>query len=385
MRLRDRGFALIIVLVAVIGVFALAMQSAVMSRSATIEARVLRERAEGERAAASAATLVLLALTGNDVSGSAALDDGPGFSGFGGGSGSSGGSGGDDSDEPSIELPPIIREMLGAKADELEKGARDGSNQGGAQQPRSTDGGGITGRVSRGSRIESEPGLMLPGKPIDVSLEANGSAPSGLLCRVWLADAVGGLNINAAQEEEIRRYFSLKVADPLTAASLTDELLDWRDADDFIRPHGAEREAHMRRGVVCRNGAFVSREELMFLPSMTPEIFESLRDDMSVEGDDVVHVGSASRELLASLPGMDTEVVDAIVKLRDSGELTEESLDAAIPMFAREAKDRLRLRSSTILRLRVQVQRGPDDAGFIYEGLAVAGERGIRALGLKPL
>lgn len=386
MRVRHRGFALAIVLVAVIGVFALAMQSAVMSRSTTIEARVLRERAEGERAAASAATIVLLALTGSDVSGPSGLGASGGASGAGGGAGSF------DSpppqDPPGIELPPIIRELLGAKADELENRAREETESSGAQRgpnSRSADGGGITGRVSRRQRSETEVGITLPGDPVDVPMAQSGTGEPTMVCRVRLSDAAGGLSINTASEDEIRRYLTLKVTDPLAAMSLADEILDWRDEDDFTRPRGAERSAYERRGMVCRNGTFVSREELLYLPSMTRAIFDSLRDDISLDGDGRVHAGSASREVLASLPGMDTEVADEIIRLRRAGELTEQSLEAAIPLFAREARDRLRANPSSILRLHVEVRRGSGDAILRYEGLAVAGERGVRALGLKPL
>lgn len=383
MRVRDRGFALAIVLVAVIGVFALAMQSAVMSRSATIEARVLRERAECERAAASAATLVLLALTGNDFSGST----GPGL-----GSGSSGNSSGSgppsDSDKPDFELPPIIKQLLGDKADDLEKGARDESdpqNGSGGRPPRSADGGGITGRVKRGAGIENAASFDLPGMPIEVALDEDDSDGTGLTCRVWISDAIGGLCVNSASEEEIEQYFTLKITDPLTARSIIDELLDWRDEDNFQRPRGAERLVYDQLGVACRNGPIMSREELLFLPSMSREVFESIRDDIALDTDGRVHAGSASREVLASLPGMTADVLDAILKLRDQGELTEDALAGVIPLTAHEVKDRLRVKASSILRLRVEVRRGPGDAGFTFEGLAVAGGRGVRAMGLKPL
>lgn len=381
MRVRDRGFALAIVLVAVIGVFALAMQSAVMSRSATIEARVLRERAECERAAASAATLVLLALTGNDFSGRT----GPGA-----GLNSSGNAPGSKppSDKPDFELPPIIKQMLGDKANDLEGGARDetdGQSGSGGQPPRSADGGGITGRVKRGARVENEVSFDLPAMPIKIALDEDAPAGAGLTCRVWLSDAIGGLCVNSATEEEIEQYFKLKVSDPLTARSIIDELLDWRDEDNFLRPRGAEIQAYELRGVSCRNGPLVSREELLFLPSMTREIFESIRDDIALDSDGRVHAGSASREVLASIPGMTNDVLDAILKLRDQGKLTEESLAEVIPLSGHLIKDRLRVKASAILRLRVEVTRGQSDTGFTYEGLAVAGSKGVRAMGLKPL
>ncbi len=127
------------------------------------------------------------------------------------------------------------------------------------------------------------------------------------------------------------------------------------------------------------------REELLFLPSMTRDIFDRIRDDLSLDGDGKVHAGSASREVLASLPGMTADVIDAILRLRMGGTLTEESLDSALSLVPKETRERLRARPSSVLRVRVEVWRprtGSETIGF--EGLAVLNDQGLRALGLRP-
>ena len=58
-----RGFALALVLIAAAGIFALAIATAVTSRTAQLEARLLRQRVEGERRARSAAVMVLKGIT----------------------------------------------------------------------------------------------------------------------------------------------------------------------------------------------------------------------------------------------------------------------------------------------------------------------------------
>ena len=62
MRVRDRGFALILVLVATATVFTLAIQSGVMVRATTIEVTVLREREQAQRGAHGAAALLIKSL-----------------------------------------------------------------------------------------------------------------------------------------------------------------------------------------------------------------------------------------------------------------------------------------------------------------------------------
>ncbi len=378
MRIRDRGFALVLVLIAVVGVFALAMQGAVMSRAATIESRVMRERAEAERAARSAALVVLLGLAGGNSD-----DADTGGVGRGGNNTRGAPAGPENGEKPKMELPPIIRELLGDKANDLENQAREQNAQSGGTLRRVADGGGVTGRIDRGGRFATSAKFTLPTGFVDVALWEDENAPR---CRVWLSDAAGQLDINSASDDEITRYLRLTLDDPLAAASIADELLDWRDEDSFLRPRGAEQPTYDRLGVECRNGKFASREELLFLPSMTRAIFERIKDDLSLDGDGKVHAGTASREVLASLPGMTPDVVDSIVRLRSEGALTDGSLEAALPLLAEDAKARLRARPSTVVRIRVEVRRGKTDNEVVaFDGLAVAGDQGVRALGLRPL
>lgn len=370
MSVRHRGFALIVVLVAAAGVFALALQGAVMARSATIESRVLQERMAAERAANSAAAMTLLAVSGPGGASGASMRSGT----FGGG-GSDGprGGAGDSADKPQIELPPIIREMLGDKADDLERQAREETNRPG----RTGGSAGSGGRTSRSA--EGAVDFALPVAPVEARI------PGGFVCRVYVSDAAGGLNVNLASEAELRRYFELKLGDPLLAASLTDELLDWRDEDHFTRPRGAERAVYDRLGLSARDGPLQSREELRFLPSMTEALYERIRRDLDVAGDNKVHAGSASRETLACIEGMSIDAADEIIRLRREAPLTDKAIAAAIPLSAREAaSERLRVRPSPLVRVRVDVLREGERGVMVFEGLAVVGSDGIRALGLKP-
>ena len=199
--------------------------------------------------------------------------------------------------------------------------------------------------------------------------------------RVTLKDPSGQIDLNTSEPEVLQRLLIGAGADAQRAETIVDQLLDWRDEDDFTRPRGAEQDDHGVRGVVCRNAPFQAREELLYLPAMTPEVFARVRDDITTAGTGTIHAGSASRAVLMALPGMTPDSADAVIRLREQQALTEEALDRAIPLSARVARSMLRAAPSNVVRIRVDAV---GDATLSFEGLAVVDEEGVRALGLRP-
>lgn len=370
MRVRDRGFALILVLLAAAAVFALTLQAAMMSRAATIESRVMRDRAEQERGARSAAVMVITGL-GTTVERFASQTGSVGI----GSPSSGGGGGGGDEEEPErprIELPEMLKQLLGDKAKELEDAAEE--VVGGSPE---TDGGGITGRVGSSRKRTKVTIKNLPTEPVTVQLVEGGPRYS-----VLVRDTSALLNVNVAERDQLQRYFVAKKIEPGVASTLAGQVIDWRDEDDFAEPNGAEQSVYRERGVICRNKPMAALEELKFLPAMTPGVFDLVRGDLTVAGDGKVHVGTASREVLLSLPGMDEEAVLRVMEARRAGPIQETDFDRVLPLYARDAKEMLKTEVTGILRLRVEVV---GDSRAVFEGLAVVEERGIRAVGLRPL
>jgi general secretion pathway protein K len=56
---------------------------------------------------------------------------------------------------------------------------------------------------------------------------------------------------------------------------IVDSILDWRDADDFYRIHGAENDYYqsLKEPYRCKNGNFDSIEELLLVRGITPALF----------------------------------------------------------------------------------------------------------------
>lgn len=354
MRTRNAGFALVIVLVTTAGIFALATQAGVASRAATVESRVAIERASARRGGRAAVGLVVLGLASAEHNGKSA----------GAGIGSLFSSGGNKREAaPSVELPAIIKELLGSFSNDLEEGAR--------KTP--------AGRGSATQRQQSYMGgLYLPDRWIEVALPNDRH-----VYRVRLTDATGQLNVNHVNAAQFRSYLTLKGVEPSQASSIADELLDWIDEDRFVRARGAEQLRHQARGVVCANRPMRLRREMLYLPSMTSEIFSRIRDDLSVGGDGKLHVGSASLETLLTLDGMNRMIAGRIIERRRLGPITQDDLEDLLPLAARDSLDQLRVASGSVLRVRVEALEPGRSFGLQFEGLLIVGAGGrVRSLHL---
>lgn len=356
-----RGFALVIVLVATAAIFALAVQGALSLRAATIETGALRETARLERAARDASLLVLVGLC-------AGPDEAAQPGGAGSSSADSDHGGADEPVEaPDIpELPPEIKSLIGDLIGEQQKPDPGESSSGNVRTDRSSrrnETGAFSRFASRG----------LPRGPVDVTLD-------GVAVRVTLADGQGLVNVNTAPEEQLIRYFGLCGVTEGVAIELAHQIIDWRDPDDFVHPRGAERSEHLRRGVSPRNGPILAMEELLFLPSMTPRLFDDVRAGLTLESDGRVSALSAPFAALASVPGLTDTLAMKIVQLRESGALSRDTLKQVLTGFAIEAENHLRLEPTASIRLRVEVA-----GGAVFEGEAFISNRaGPRILSMLP-
>ncbi len=380
MRVRHRAFALIIVLLAVAMVFALGLQSATASRAALLESRMITERVRGERTARAAAALVLRGLTTPPDGtrreaeiglgpGGTATPDGPGLA-----------SAATQDEKPQTpDLPEILKEILGVKSDDIKKGADAATRAALA----GIDGGGLTGRTPPAG-LDMLKKFGLPAKPVELTVDAT-------RYRVTLSDAMGGLNINRADEDRLVRYLKLKSIDDRTARALAQQIIDWRDPDDFKHELGAESTEYRRRGVVPRNADFFALEELLYLPDMTREIFDRIKGDLCVTGDAKAHLASASPEVLRSIEGMTGDSVSQIVRLRESGALTQESAAASLRAAWDRARADVRFEPSPVVRFIVQPlyrelekgERQPVPDARRFEGLAVIADDGLKELGIR--
>jgi len=375
-RVRHSGFALIIVLLAVGAIFAMAIRSAVATRTGVVEVSAVRERARAEREARAATIIALrgLAPIGKvpDADHMAMSD----ASTAPGGANSSAGGGGPQDDEEGIELPEILKQMI-PDLNKVEDDAKDQVTVRRNSALRVTQGAQVMGAAPKSSMLGVLKAIGLPRRPVDVVL-------GDRTYEVELRDASGLLDVNTVSRDVLERYFEAAGARNSVASDIASQIVDWRDSDSVPNSGGAEQSDYDRDGIFCRNGPIETLEELRFLPAMTREIFERTKRDLCLGGSGKVHVQSASREVLLALPDADGDTVAAIIALRNEGKVTEKMLDGVVPPTRKALRDALRADPSGVLTVRVRAtETGTGRELASLTGVAVITDDGVRAVGVR--
>jgi len=140
--------------------------------------------------------------------------------------------------------------------------------------------------------------------------------------RVRIFDEAGKIDVNAAQEATLVGILTKLVGSTDRAAALSDAILDWRDADDLNRLHGAEARDYQSagKGYVPQNKNFQALEELQMVLGMTPVLYKQLEPLLTIyTGQDGINPLKASPEALLALPGLDEKAVfDYLARRREN-------------------------------------------------------------------
>ncbi len=144
----------------------------------------------------------------------------------------------------------------------------------------------------------------------------------GIAITVVATDESAKIDLNAAGEVLLRGLFTaIGGADPDTAARLVDAVIDWRDADDFRRPLGAEAADYQAAGakVLPGNAPFETTGEVSRVLGMTPGVYERIAGSVTVwSRQPGINPKTASRDVLLALPGVDAAAVDGYLAQRDA-------------------------------------------------------------------
>lgn len=142
--------------------------------------------------------------------------------------------------------------------------------------------------------------------------------PSGKKEEYGLVDEERKININKAPYAVLKNLFVM-------AAELSDEdagiiadcILDWRDRDDSLRKDGVEEDYYsfLSKPYHCKNGDFESAEELLQVKGVGPEIFNKVKDFITIYGDGTVNINTADSEVLQII-GIDKDVAEKIINMR---------------------------------------------------------------------
>lgn len=147
--------------------------------------------------------------------------------------------------------------------------------------------------------------------------------------RYGLIDEERKININTASREVLVNFFEIVGKTSSSEASgIAASMVDWRDTDDTPLENGAEDGYYMslRPPYPCKNEGFQVQEELLLVKGVTRQIFDSVKDEITICGSGAVNINTADESVLRSL-GISGALVDKIIQFRkgdDGKEATED-------------------------------------------------------------
>ena len=158
-------------------------------------------------------------------------------------------------------------------------------------------------------------------------------------CRVALRPSGMSLDVNGAARPQIAALLEGAGMPPADGSSLARAIVDWRDEDDVETSGfgGSESEWYIGAGrVPPRNSTFASSQEIRLVrgADALPGV-----DTLLGVGDGLVVLSRAPAAVLAGLPGMSAEAVQAIVEARRETPYPEIATIAA--RLGNEARARL--------------------------------------------
>jgi general secretion pathway protein K len=154
---------------------------------------------------------------------------------------------------------------------------------------------------------------------------------------VWIDNESGRININLADRDLLMFMLSGFELENEEKEIIVDSILDWRDADDLRRLHGAESEYYqaLPQPYSAKNGPFDAGDELLLVRGVTPEIYYGGLDRMvtvfpkiapeqttdrrkpKTETDfNRININAVPPAMWAALPGMTEDMVAQIAEFR---------------------------------------------------------------------
>ncbi len=228
--------------------------------------------------------------------------------------------------------------------------------------------------IISGDNVKTEITKWVPGRdPYSIEI-------GDIVCDVYISSENGKLNINAINDEnqEIFENFLIKVGvDFKDADIITDSMLDWMDPDDLTHINGAEDRYYgsLPEPYSSKDTLFSSVEEMALIRGVTSDIFENIKDYITVYGKEEIsiNVNITTKEVLSSIPGLDEGVVDDLLlyidengSIKEPEELREVFWDLGIigSGFA-EVNKYLTLEQSDFVTIRSNVNN--DYSGYNYK------------------
>ncbi len=150
------------------------------------------------------------------------------------------------------------------------------------------------------------------GRPYQIEFE-------GAKVEIAITDESGKIDINAADETILYALFNSMTGDDRRSRALAAAVLDWRDADDLVRPGGAEKPDYQAAGLDYgpSQTGFTTIGELQQVLGMDYELYRQLEPLITVYSRmPRPNPAYASAGVIQALPGVTRELAVRLVQQR---------------------------------------------------------------------
>lgn len=172
--------------------------------------------------------------------------------------------------------------------------------------------------------LELEDTVRIDGTPYTYGLGTGGNSQYTFR----ITDESGKININSLTDASavVLNNLLRNAGSPEDEANtIVDSILDWKDADDLHRLHGAENDYYMslQNPYKPRNAKFETLEELMLVKGMTADVLfgndkrQGVIRFLTVNStSSTINISFAPREVLMAIPNMTAALADAVLAQR---------------------------------------------------------------------
>ncbi|MDP3042454.1 MAG: type II secretion system protein GspK [Candidatus Omnitrophota bacterium] len=155
----------------------------------------------------------------------------------------------------------------------------------------------------------------------------SGSLQTGYGC----VDEERKININKAEFIVLERFFKIVLScDDALAQQLAACILDWRDADSELSiPSGSAEDTYYHSlpfSYAAKNSLFEVLDELLLVKGFSDNVFEKIKDYVTIYGEGRVNINTASEVVLFAL-GLDEDIADKIILYRAGKDGVSGTLD----------------------------------------------------------
>lgn len=144
-----------------------------------------------------------------------------------------------------------------------------------------------------------------------------------------VADEERKININKSSYDVLERFFeTVAELTPQQAGDVSACIMDWREAGEKARKNGAKSSYYQALGpsYPSKNKDFELLEEILMVKGVTPDIFNKIKDRITVYGTGAVNINTADKLVLKSL-GMSDSLADKIIHFRNGNDGIEATSD----------------------------------------------------------